>query len=148
MEKLLVAHVERLLWSRRGSNPVPFGLQSNASSTKLSCPPLVIVSQFQERRLLVCAPAWELGVAPSAGPSGPALTALGLLDLKTKNSIQMQAQARAADFRTGGALELSFARAFIFTSCLVQNCRMRWFSLYIIFCIQRLRHSGPLSARH
>jgi hypothetical protein len=25
-EKLLVAHVERLLWSRRGSNPVHFGL--------------------------------------------------------------------------------------------------------------------------
>jgi hypothetical protein len=38
-EKLLVAHVERLLWSRRGSNPVPFGLQSDALSTKLSCPP-------------------------------------------------------------------------------------------------------------
>jgi hypothetical protein len=26
MKKLLVAHVERLLRSRRGSNPVPFGL--------------------------------------------------------------------------------------------------------------------------
>jgi hypothetical protein len=26
MEKLLVAHVERLLWTRQGSNPVPFGL--------------------------------------------------------------------------------------------------------------------------
>jgi hypothetical protein len=26
MEKLLIAHVERLLWSRRGSNPVLFGL--------------------------------------------------------------------------------------------------------------------------
>jgi hypothetical protein len=26
MEKLLATHVERLLWSRQGSNPVPFGL--------------------------------------------------------------------------------------------------------------------------
>jgi hypothetical protein len=26
MEKLLVTHVERLMWSRQGSNPVPFGL--------------------------------------------------------------------------------------------------------------------------
>jgi hypothetical protein len=25
IEKLLIAHVVRLLWSRRGSNPVPFG---------------------------------------------------------------------------------------------------------------------------
>jgi hypothetical protein len=25
MEKLLVAQVERLLWSRQGSNPAPFG---------------------------------------------------------------------------------------------------------------------------
>jgi hypothetical protein len=36
MEKLLVAHVKRLLWSRRGSNRSV--CESNALSTKLSCP--------------------------------------------------------------------------------------------------------------
>jgi hypothetical protein len=48
MEKLLVlvAHVERLCWSRRGPNPVPFGLESNALSTKLSCPPRCLFSEL------------------------------------------------------------------------------------------------------
>jgi hypothetical protein len=32
MEKLTVAQVEHILWSRRGSNPVPFSLQSQCGS--------------------------------------------------------------------------------------------------------------------
>jgi hypothetical protein len=56
MEKLLVAHVERLPWSRLGSNPVPFGPQSNALSTKLSGLPIIHYKPYPKIKLLKIKP--------------------------------------------------------------------------------------------